>query len=98
MPHVMQTGAASLGWTTQPDLARQGVEGAANIAAIESVAPRRQEQVVRSRALCPHALTPCDVACEYSTGRRMNRHQTILAELGTADREYPRLQIDVMQL
>src|SRR2546426_7747129 len=44
------------------------------------------------------AIASGDVVTEDLTGRRRQRHQTRLAELGAADRQHPILQIDILKL
>jgi len=43
------------------------------------------------------ALTSGKGVCHHRTGRSMQRHQASFAKLGTADRQHPRLQIDILQ-
>jgi hypothetical protein len=43
------------------------------------------------------ALASSDVVFEDFAGRGMQGHQSILTELGAADRQHPRLQINVLK-
>jgi len=44
------------------------------------------------------ALASGKIVAQHLAGRGMQRHQTRLAELGAADRQHRRLEIDILKL
>ena len=84
--------------TAQTDLAGHGVEGPMNLGTIEPIAPTGNEQVRGHGPPCPMALASGDVIFKHLAGRSMQRHPSVLPELGAANREYSGLQIDILKL
>src|SRR5262245_39456 len=95
---VVQQRAVAVGSAAETNLPGQCVERSMNLCPIKPMAGPRDEQVGRYRSLSPMAFPSADVFCEYFAGRGMQRHQTILAELGTADGQHPCFEVDILKL
>src|SRR5947208_826755 len=98
MPQVVEARPPLVVRTAQTDLPGQGVERSMNVSAIQSVSPAGDEQIGGHLTLSPMTSASDDVVAEHFTGRRMQRHQAGFAELGAADRQHPRLEIDILKL
>src|SRR5512143_111899 len=67
-----------------------------DISAVQTIAPAGHEQVGGHRPRSPVAVASRDVVREHAASRSMQRYEPGLAELGTADPQHRRLQIDVL--
>jgi hypothetical protein len=97
MPQIMKTRSMTIGSTAHTDLAGRGIERPVNLCVIQPIAPAGDEQISGHGPVCPMALASSDVVCEDFAGRSMQGHQSILTQLGAADRQHTSLQIDILK-
>src|SRR5439155_24423959 len=98
LAHVVQTRTTTVGCAPQTDLPRQRIERSMNVSAIQPIAPAGDKQIGGHCPSRPMALASGNVVRKHHAGRSMQRHQASFAELGAADRQHRRLQIDILQL
>src|SRR6266849_1689100 len=85
MAHVVQTRPATVGSSSQTNLARQSIESSVNVSAIQTITPAGNEQIGGHCTSGPMSSAPGDVVCKHLTGCCVQRHKASLAELGAAD-------------
>ncbi len=97
MPKVMQPRPLGRTHRTQARLARQRVEGSMDMTAVEASTAPRDEQIAGDR-VTEELRASLDVIGQDRVGRRMDRHQPPLAELGATNRQNRLLEVDVGKL
>ena len=90
----MQTWPMAGVGAAQPDLARQAVESAADVTAIELVACASDEEMGRFVA-AQMACSARGIACQDVPGRGVERYQPGLAELAAAHGEHAGVEVDI---
>ena len=97
MSNVVQTRARAIAWSSQTNLPRQRIERSMNLSAIQTVTHAGNEQIRGHYLSCPMTLSLGDVLFKHGAGRGMQRHEASLAELGAADCQNRRFQIDILK-
>jgi len=69
-----------------------------NVSGIQAIAQARDEQIGRNGTLSPVVASSEEVPLEHLAGGRMQRDETVLAELGAADRQDCGPEVDISKL